>query len=173
MTGRVLGLARAAIAAGCSSPPPSQEGLDEPVAPPPPRPARPAAEQLYDADGVPLPSETRVAGLVLPVGLTPLRRTERRHIFTSRIPAGRLLRYFGPRLMTMEVERRGSRVTYRDATPRDAGGAMMHLDVTVEPTSGTEARVEIVERAPPPPEGTVVTVDEVQRRFREAMENRE
>ena len=153
----------AALTAACSGPPPSVDGVDQPLPePPPPRPA-PVQPPLYDAEGVPLPSDEVVAGLQLPVGLEeqPVGG-DRRHLYASaEIPAPALLRYFGPRLNTVEVERTGARVVYRNARPRDARGGEVRLDVTIQPASHGGARVEIFERPPPPPAGTVVTRDEV------------
>lgn len=147
----------------CSGPPPSVDGVDQPLPEvPPPRPA-PVQAPLYDAQGVPLPSDAVVAGLRLPVGLEEQAAgNERRHVYASaEIPAPALLRYFGPRLNTVEVERTGARVVYRNARPRDARGGEVRLDVTIQPASRGGARVEVFERPPPPPAGTVVTRDEV------------
>lgn len=150
-------------------PPPSADGVGVVVEPPPPRPVRDPNAELYDANGVPRESDERVAGLVLPRGLTKVEAlaTERRHVYTSSIPPARLLRYFGPRLYTMNIEQRGQAVTYRDAEPRGARGGVVKLDVTIEPTSLHPSRVEIVERPPAPPEGVVIPAEEIRRHFEE------
>ena len=88
-------------------------------------------------------------------------------MYTSSIPPARLLRYFGPRLYTMNIEQRGQTVTYRDAEPRGARGGVVKLDVTIEPTSAHPSRVEIVERPPAPPEGVVIPTEEIRRHFEE------
>lgn len=145
-----------------------------PSAPPTPPPRRVLSPSLYDADGVPRASDRRVAGLTLPVDLSESRRVGRRHIYHStRIPAARMLRYFGPRLVTVLVEREGARVTYRDALPRGVRGGAVKLDVTIEPTSSAPARVEIRERPPPAPPGVTVSADEIRRHLTERARHRE
>jgi len=155
------------VAAACSEAPPSAEGVGAPVEPPRPRERHDPSAELYDGEGVPRESDVRVAGLVLPRGLTKVDALEsaRRHVYTSEIPPQRLLRYFGPRLYTMNVEQRGQAVVYRDAEPRGARGGIVKLTVTIEPTSQHPSRVEIVERPPAPPEGVVIPDSEIRRHF--------
>ncbi|MFW5920847.1 MAG: hypothetical protein ACOCUS_03320 [Polyangiales bacterium] len=106
-------------------------------------------EQLYATDGSLLESDDTVAGLTLPKGLEPFREEERRHVYRTTVSLEKLQKYFGPRLMTGEVERIGEGVIYRDATARDAEGAKVHMDVKILPgVKGT--RVEIEEIPPPP-----------------------
>lgn len=160
---------------GCSGEaPPSTDGVGAPVETPR-RPERERGEELYDAQGVPLESDERVAGLVLPRGLTKNEpvSTERRHVYSSRVPPGRLLRYFGPRLTTVQIDRRGESVTYRESTVRGARGGEVKLDVSIRPSSAHEAVVEIVERPPPPPEGMTVPADEIRRHLGGLNERRE
>lgn len=157
-----------AVAIGCGEEaPPSADGVGEILAPPPPRPIRDPNAELYDAEGVPRESDARVAGLVLPRGLASVEalESERRHVYTSSIPVARLLRYFGPRLHTMNVEQRGHAIVYHDAQPRGARGGIVKLDVTIEPTSTHPSRVEIVEHPPAPPEGVVIPAEEIRRHF--------
>ncbi len=159
----------------CSDPPPSLDGVgaDVPEGPDPVY-EDPNAE-LYDADGVPRESDQRVAGLVLPRGLTEVEelREERRHVYTSQMPTHELLRYFGPRLTTMQVDRRGEAVTYRDAIPRGVRGGVVRLDVTIEPTPAHPSRVEVYERPPPPPEGTTISEEEIRRHFEQRRDRAE
>lgn len=162
---RPLLIALALAGSGCGDdPPPSADGVGDLVEPTP-RPRRDSSDDLYDADGVPLESDQRVAGLVLPRGLTPIAALEadRRHVYQSEIPPERLLRYFGPRLITVDVERRGEAVIYHDAEPRGVRGGVVKLDVTIEPSSRSPSRVEIVELPPPPPEGVVIPAEEIRR----------
>src|SRR5690606_21417128 len=110
------------FAVACSEAPPSADGVGEPVEPPRPRERRDPDAELYDDSGVPRESDVRVAGLVLPRGLTEVEalRSARRHVYTSDIPPQRLLRYFGPRLYTVNIEQRGQAVVYHDAEARSA-----------------------------------------------------
>ena len=158
----------AGMLAACSGDvPPSMDGVGGEVRPPPP-PRRTRGETLYDAEGVPLESDVRVAGLVLPRGLTEVAGAgdARRHVYTSAIPHQKLLRYFGPRLVTMQIEERGAAVTYLEAVPRGVRGGVVKLDVTIQPSSSAQAaRVEVYERPPPPLPGVVVSEDEIRRHF--------
>lgn len=130
------------------------EALPETVAPPPAVAAveaRPQAESLYGPDGVLLPSDTLVAGLPLPRGLDVVVEDGRRHVYTTDVPLGRVQRYFGVRLITGAVDARpAGGATYHDALPRDARGSSVHLEVTIEPSSASATRVEIVEIEPAP-----------------------
>lgn len=163
-----------ALACGDDAPP-STEGVGREVIEPPPRAVEDESARLYDAEGVPLASDVVVAGLVLPRGLTKIDAlsSTRRHVYRSEIPAARLLRYFGPRLTTMQIDRAGERVTYVEAIPRGVRGGIVKLDVTIQPSSAEEARVEILERAPPMPEGAVVSEEEIRRHLDRATKNRE
>ncbi|MCC6873795.1 MAG: hypothetical protein IT378_05730 [Sandaracinaceae bacterium] len=153
---------------------PSTQGLGAPVAPPPPRSARPAPEALYGPEGELLESDERVAGLALPRGLSLTREDGRLHVYASRAPVEKLLRYFGPRLDTLNVEQRGTIVVYHDATPRHGRGGLVRLDVTIQPSSAHAARLEIYERPPPPPPGTQISEEEIRRALERAQaENRE
>lgn len=163
------------LVSGCSeTAPPSSEGVGEAL-PVPPRSRE--ADPIYDENGVPRESEVRVAGLTLPRGLTEIEelRGDRRHVYASVVPREPLLRYFGPRLNTLDIRHSGAQVTYREARPREARGGVVLLDVAIRPSSarGEETRVEILERPPPLPEGTMVSEDEVRRRLEELTEPRE
>jgi hypothetical protein len=76
-------------------------------------------------------------------------------------------RYFGPRLLTGQVDRIGNGAVYRRATPRDAQGGTVYLDVSVTPTSqGT--RVDVIELPPAP--AKLPSPSEIERQVREEME---
>ncbi len=159
-----LSLWFAALVSGCGDEvAPSADGLGAPVVAPEPR-ARPETS-LYDAEGVLRESDTVVAGLRLPVGLEPNAdlSTERRHVYRSEVAPQHLLRYFGPRLNTLEIEHEGDVVIYRDATPTAVRENAVRLDVTIEPTSAHPSQLTIYERPPPPPEGTTVSEDAIRR----------
>lgn len=159
----------------CAEPaPPSADDVGREVRHPPPRRID-EGEQLYDARGVPLESGERVAGLTLPRGLTaqPALSTERRHVYVSSIPRERLLRYFGPRLTTMNIREDGEVVTYVDAAPREARGGIVKLDVTILPSSAHGARVEIYERPPEHREAPQVSEETIRRHLDGLTKNRE
>lgn len=117
-----------------------------------PAPSTKPVEVLYDSDGLLLPSDIRVAGLVLPRGLERTHEGERSHEFLSaRVPLPKLLAYFGPRLMTGQVDRYGEGVVYRRAVPKEAKGGVVRLDVELMPR-GSTTRVRIHEVPPVPTE---------------------
>ena len=160
---------------GCGEdPPPSTDGIGAPVEAPRRR-DRERPEELYDAQGVPLESDEAVAGLVLPRGLTKneLVSEERRHVYASEVELTRLLRYFGPRLTTVQIDREGQRVTYRDAVPRGVRGGVVRLDVTVRPSSAHAAMVEVVERWPEDEQPPTVSEEEIRRHLGAMTKNRE
>lgn len=122
--------------------------------------------QLYDREGNLLPSETVVAGLALPRGVEERpSRGERRHTYSTEVEMGKVQRYFGPRLMTGEVDRVGSAAVFRAAVPRDVQGGVVRLDVGLYPTPRGGTRIEIHE-LPPPPQ-TPISPEELIRRFDE------
>lgn len=141
--------------------------------PPPPETApallgRPA-DSLYGEDGQLLESDTVVAGLRLPRGLTPTIAQGRRHVYTSTEPLTKVQQYFGVRLVTGAVDQRpGGGIVYHEALPRDARGGEVRLEVSIEPNSAVPTRVEILEAEPPvqtpPPEAETIE------RAREALE---
>lgn len=116
-------------------------------------PAEPAdgleREPLYAPDGSLLESDEAVAGLTLPKGLEPFRDEDRRHVYRTEVPLEKLQKYFGPRLMTGEVERIGEGAIFRNAVARDAEGAKVHMDVKILPGVNS-TRVEIEEIPPAP-----------------------
>lgn len=154
--------------------PPSIDGVGDVVYEPMGRDL-PDEQTMFDAEGVPLESEERMAGLVLPRGITEIEplREERVRVYSSKISPQRLLRYFGPRLTTVQIDRQGDRVTYRQAIPRDVRGGAVRLDVTIFPTPAEASRVEIRELPPAPPEGTVIPESEIRRHLDSLGQNRE
>ncbi len=141
--------------------PPSTQGVGQALVNPPPR-AR-SNDSIYDAEGVLRESDTVVVGLTLPLGVEAAEElsTDRRHVYYSDVPPAKLLRYFGPRLNTVNVEHEGDRVTYREATPQGVRGGVVKLDVTIQPTSARPSLVEILERPPPPPDGVDIPESEI------------
>lgn len=167
--------ASSALLLACSSPP-SLDGVGEVVAEaPPPEPVAAPDSDIYDEAGQLRESDERIAGLIVPRGLTKVAELSapRRHVYVSDVPHTKVLRYFGPRLLTMQVEHRGSQVVYEQATPRGVRGGVVQLDVSIEPTSNGTTYVEIYERPPPPPPGVVISEDEIRRHFRERQRNAE
>jgi hypothetical protein len=144
------------------------------VLPPPPRstidePAPPAPPPIYGEDGELLESDQRVAGLILPRGLEEVLREQHRYVFRSSAPVIQVQRYFGPRLITGQVDALPTGgVAYRDAVPREAREVAVHLDVIIEPSSVAQSRIEILEH--PPPMTAPPSEEEAIRRLRERVE---
>lgn len=139
------------LASACGEPDAPELPLEIAAAPVLPRERESAGEALYDVEGELLESSSRLAGLVLPRGLELVLDEERRHVYESPVPLTKMQRYFGVRLLTGQVDPvPGGGVTYVDALPRDVRGGQVRLDVTIEPSSRSPSRVEIIERRPPP-----------------------
>ena len=119
------------------------ERVEELVPGPPPR-------SLFGANGELLPSDEVVAGLALPRGIEDLRHDGRQHVFYMGVAVARVQGYFGPRLVTGEVERVGDGAVFRRAVPRDARGGVVRMDVSITPVSRQRTRVEIREIPPAP-----------------------
>ncbi len=124
-----------------------------------------AAPALYNAQGQLLPSEDRIAGLVLPRGLTEVRKAERKRVFRSEVPIRKLLEYFGPRLFTGNVERVGTGAVYRNATVQGVLRSSVKLDVSILRITDELSRVAI--REIPPPPRSAPSLDETRTEARE------
>lgn len=117
----------------------------------------------YGPDGNLRASDQVVAGLRLPLGLEHLYDQDRRHSYRTSVPIGKVIAYFGPRLMTGEVQRVGPGAIFRHAIPKGVRGGAVKLDVSIlAASSGT--RVEISEIRPPPEHPP--SIEEIQRELR-------
>lgn len=125
--------------------------------------ARPASEGPFGPDGELRESDRKIAGLPLPRGLEPIRELDRRHVYRATVPLDAVMRYFGPRLLTGQVDRMGEGAIYRRAVAKDARGAAVELDVSILPAAGG-TRVEITEIRPPPPKPP--PLDEIRQKLR-------
>jgi hypothetical protein len=123
-------------------------------------------ESPYGPDGELRESDDVVAGLPLPVGLERVHGSERRHVYRTTLPLRAVQRYFGPRLVTGQVDRLGDGAVFRHAVPRGVQGGVVKLDVSIMPvSSGT--RIEIIEIRPPP--ASPPDMEELRRWAREAQ----
>jgi hypothetical protein len=161
------------VLAACGGEERDAEGMPSEVLPPVSVAPAPRVElpRIYDEEGELLPSDDRVAGLTLPRGLASDGGTdERRHVYYAHdIPIGAILRYFGPRLTTGQVEAQpGGGARYRNAIPREVTSGAVPLDVGIFPVSGGDVLVEV--REIPPPPVTPPSEPESIRRLTEAMQ---
>ncbi|MBK8171317.1 MAG: hypothetical protein IPK60_13355 [Sandaracinaceae bacterium] len=103
--------------------------------------------RLYDDNGELLESNLRIASLALPRGLTEKFTEGRLHSYETTVPAEKLQRYFGPRLITGSVERIGEGAIYRMANVRGAPSSSPRVDVAILPLSTQRYSVAITELA--------------------------
>ncbi len=146
-----------------TTPPPAPEE------PPPVAPTFHPEDELYDAEGNLRESDEVVAGLRLPRGLQLDHEEERRHVYQTHVPIGKVVAYFGPRLFTGLVDRIGDGAVYRGATVVGVENAP-RMEVSILQT-GSSVRVEIVELPPMP--ATPPSPAELQRQWEEMMRRAE
>ena len=72
-----------------------------------------------------------MAGLTLPRGLENEQSGNNRHIFEVPVPAVKLVQYFGPRLLTGQVEPHGTGASFINAIALRPSGTAYHMDVIV------------------------------------------
>jgi hypothetical protein len=107
------------------------EAIPEDEVVPRPTPIPAAREALLDADGKLLPSERVLAGLTLPRGLESEQSGNNRHLFEAPVPALKLVEYFGPRLLTGQVEPNGTGASFINAIALRPSGTAYHMDVII------------------------------------------
>jgi hypothetical protein len=118
---------------------------------------------IFDAEGHLRESDQEIAALKLPMGLEEEYVDRRVHAFHTVAPLRKVLEFFGPRLMTGQVDTEGESATYRAALPRDARGSQVRLDVTIAPSSrgGTSVRIHELPSEPVNPP----SLEELQREY--------
>lgn len=105
--------------------------------------------RLFGEDGELLKSNMTLFGLPLPRGLTERYVAGRQHSYESGVQAEKLHAYFGPLLVTGNVERVGEGVIYRNATVRQSSGSA-RVDVAIFPLANHRTSVSITELYVPP-----------------------
>lgn len=106
------------------------------------------ATRAQDASGAMIASEERVAGIVLPRGLTLRLGATRQWYYETAVPIEAVRAYFGPRLKTLAViQGAADTVTYEDAEPRDTPGAE-RVSVRIAPLGNQRGKTEILIRLP-------------------------
>ena len=108
--------------------------------------------RFYDAAGELMASDQKVAGIVLPRGLTPTFTFEREWYFESKLPRAKLQKYFRDHLDGGELSYPNpDMVELLKATPKDTAGALPVLvRVYPLPAMYDVARVYIRQAAPAP-----------------------
>lgn len=104
----------------------------------------------YDADGRLLPSDDYIVGIRLPRGAQLFREDELVHVYRIRAPIDKVLAYFGPMMITGNVERRGKGAIYKRASVRGAEVNPTKVDVSILEVGSRLTRVSVKELPPPP-----------------------
>lgn len=143
---RSLVLTLACIGCGpCSNQAPAGKAAATAAKEAAPQRAKQAKPQYFAADGALLPSNTVHSGLVMPRGLEVFRDAETRHVYRSKVPMKALFAYFGPLLLTADIEHIGAGAIYKQAKPRNAKGSSVTVDVSIMPWPRGQSRVEVIE----------------------------
>ena len=107
------------------------------------------AQKIFDEQGRLLPSTSLVAGVRLPRGMQPEYTFEHEFYYRSDATLAQLQAYFGPRLLTGQVERGGrGTVTYVNAQPKDTT-KKAYVSVRIGPAPGNSGQSEVLIRETP------------------------
>jgi hypothetical protein len=142
------------VLAGCRSEPVARErrGTGSPTraseAEPAEAPSRPL--RTFDVEGRLIPSDEYIAGIRLPRGVELFRADELTHVYRIRAPIDRVLAYFGPMMITGNVERRGKGAIYKRASVRGAEVNPTKVDVSILEVGSNLVRISVTELPPPP-----------------------
>ena len=143
-----------AVLVGCRSEPAARDrgGSGDPTrtsegeaTEPPSRPLR-----TFDVEGRLIPSDEYIAGIRLPRGVELFRADEVTHVYRIRAPIDRVLAYFGPMMITGNVERRGKGAIYKRASVRGAEVNPTKVDVSILEVGSNLVRISVTELPPPP-----------------------
>lgn len=104
----------------------------------------------YDPQGRLLPSDQYVAGVRMPRGAELFLEEDLRHVYRIRASIDKVLAYFGPMMITGNVERRGKGAIYKRASVRGAEVSPTKLDVSILEVGSSMTRISITELPPPP-----------------------
>jgi hypothetical protein len=108
-----------------------------------------ALARNYDAQGRLLPSDDYVAGIRLPRGAKLFREEELVHVYRIQAPIEKVLAYFGPMMITGNVERRGKGAVYKGASVRGAEVNPTKVDVSILEVGNSMTRISVTELRPP------------------------
>ena len=104
----------------------------------------------YDPQGRLLPSDDYIVGIRLPRGAELSREDGLLHVYRIRAPIKKVLAYFGPMMITGNVERRGKGAIYKRASVRGAEINPTKVDVSILEVGSSVTRVSVTELPPPP-----------------------
>jgi hypothetical protein len=104
----------------------------------------------YDPQGKLLPSDDYIVGIRLPRGAELTRDDGLRHVYRIQAPIDKVLAYFGPMMITGNVERRGKGAVYKRASVRGAEVNPTKVDVSILEVGYSLTRISVTELPPPP-----------------------
>ena len=93
-------------------------------------------KRKYDARGDLLESANRIEGLPMPEGLGEGTEFQGTKLFRTHLPIDRVARYFGQRLMTPTIEKRGKGAVFRSAKYTKGGEEFAEHKYTVSVLPG-------------------------------------
>lgn len=108
-----------------------------------------ALQRSYDAQGRLLPSDEYIVGIRLPRGAELFREDVLLHVYRIRAPINKVLAYFGPMMITGNVERRGKGAIYKGASVRGAEVNPTKVDVAILEVGSSVTRISVREIPPP------------------------
>ena len=92
---------------------------------------KPRLPRKFDVEGRLIPSNEYIVGIRLPQGVELFRADEVTHVYRMRAPIDKVLAYFGPMMITGNVERRGKGAVYKRASVRGAEVNPTKVDVSI------------------------------------------
>jgi hypothetical protein len=110
----------------------------------------PTRERIIDPQGRLIPSDEYIVGIRLPRGTELIREDGLLHVYRVRAPIDKVLAYFGPMMITGNVERRGTGAIYKQASVRGAEVNPTKVDVSIVELGTHSTRVAVTELPPPP-----------------------
>ncbi len=105
--------------------------------------------RTFDAEGRLLPSDEYIVGIRLPRGAELHREDGVLHVYRIRAPIDKVLAYFGPMMITGNVERRGTGAVYKQASVRGAEVNPTKVDVSILEIGSKVTRISVTELPPP------------------------
>jgi hypothetical protein len=151
---RLLALVLLSALAGCTSQPEGRSAGDTADSPSEKANAEPAKAPPitlnYGAQGELLPSDDYVVGIRLPRGAELFRESELEHVYRILAPIDKVLAYFGPMMITGNVERRGKGAIYKRASVRGAEVNPTKVNVSILEVGSSLTRISVTELPPPP-----------------------
>jgi hypothetical protein len=104
----------------------------------------------YDPQGKLLPSDDYIVGIRLPRGTELSHEAGLQHVYRIQAPIRKVLAYFGPMMITGNVERRGKGAIYKRASVRGAEVNPTKVDVSILEVGNSLTRIAVTELPPPP-----------------------